>query len=191
MSIYDYRHYSDKPVLETERLLIRPIILEDASDLKEWLGLPEIYRYWGRSANKGELDPQSMLEWEYQHRDKAKQSCDIHLGIVWKEDGKMIGDIFGVNTENARMAKVAYRISPKYWNRGIATEALQALVDFYFTKTELQRLWTDVDTANIASARVLEKCGFLREGCIRQGKMVSVFCDYYIYGILRDDYLKK
>ena len=41
---------------------------------------------------------------------------------------------------------------------------------------------------NIASNRVMEKCGFIKEGPVRQGKMVSVYCDYNIYGLLREDY---
>ena len=43
------------------------------------------------------------------------------------------------------------------------------------------------DVRNIPSQRMLEKCGFQREGLIRQGKMVSTWCDYYIYGILSGD----
>ena len=38
--------------------------------------------------------------------------------------------------------------------------------------------------------KVLERCGFIKEGTIRQGKMVSVYCDYNIYGMLREDYAK-
>ena len=60
-------------------------------------------------------------------------------------------------------------------------------IDFCFTHTELQRIWTDVDKRNIASWKVLEKCGFTREGMIRQGKMVNNWCDYYIYGLLKTD----
>ena len=46
-----------------------------------------------------------------------------------------------------------------------------------------------VDVRNIASNRVMEKCGLTKEGTIRQGKMVSVYCDYNIYGMLRKDYM--
>ena len=41
---------------------------------------------------------------------------------------------------------------------------------------------------DIASNKVMEKCGFVKEGTVRQGKMVSVYCNYNIYGMLRDDY---
>ncbi len=61
---------------------------------------------------------------------------------------------------------------------------------FCFKNTELQRLWTKVDVKNIASSRMLEKCGYTKEGLIRQGKMVNTWCDYYIYGILATDILE-
>ena len=67
------------------------------------------------------------------------------------------------------------------------TESLSAMTKFCFEHTELRRLWTEVDVRNIASCRVLEKCGYTREGSIRQGKMVNTWCDYYIYGILASD----
>jgi len=89
--------------------------------------------------------------------------------------------------KNDRMAKVALRIAPAYQNQGMATEALKAIIDFCYTHTELQRIWTDVDVRNIGSWKVLEKCGFTRESMIRQGKMVNSWCDYYIYGLLKTD----
>jgi len=64
---------------------------------------------------------------------------------------------------------------------------MKAIIDFCFTHTELQRIWADVDVRNIGSWKVLEKCGFTREGMIRQGKMVNTWCDYYIYGLLKTD----
>ena len=67
------------------------------------------------------------------------------------------------------------------------TEALDAITGFCFAHTELQRLWTQVDVRNLPSQRMLEKCGYTREGLIRQGKMVNTWCDYYIYGILSTD----
>ena len=58
---------------------------------------------------------------------------------------------------------------------------------FCFEKTELKRLWTKVDVRNTASQKMLEKCGYIREGLIRQGKMVNIWCDHYIYAILSSD----
>ena len=89
--------------------------------------------------------------------------------------------------ENDRMASVAIRLAPARQGKGYGTEALSAITDFCFEKTELKRLWTEVDIRNIPSQRMLEKCGYRQEGLIRQGKMVNTWCDYYIYGKLAAD----
>ena len=70
-------------------------------------------------------------------------------------------------------------------------EALKEVVIFCFEKTELQRLWTDVHALNIASYKTLEKAGFKREGYIHDGKMVNTYCDYYIYGLTKTDYIEN
>ena len=61
---------------------------------------------------------------------------------------------------------------------------------FCFEETELQRLWADVHTQNIASYKTLEKVGFKREGLIREGNMVNIYCDYYLYGMTKADYIE-
>ena len=100
----------------------------------------------------------------------------------------MIGEIWVYLIENDRMAKVAVRLSRAYHGKGYGTEALSAITAFCFEHTELQKLWTDVDVRNEDSVRILEKCGYRREGLIRQGKMVNTWCDYYLYGIISSDY---
>lgn len=89
------------------------------------------------------------------------------------------------------MAKVAGRLSPAYQGHGFMAEALSMVIAFCFTKTELQRLWSDVHVDNHASYKSMEKAGFQREGRIRQGKMVNAYCDYYLYGILKSDIGKE
>ena len=120
---------------------------------------------------------------------KRKSSPDFNWGIVLKESNKVVGMIEVFNIQNARMGDIGYRISPEYWNMGITTEALKEVVRFIFENTELDRLNGNADVRNIASNKVMEKCGFIKEGTVRQGKMVSVYCDYNIYGMLRDDYM--
>jgi ribosomal-protein-alanine N-acetyltransferase len=55
----------------------------------------------------------------------------------------------------------------------------------------MKRLNANADVRNVASNRVLEKCGFTKEGTVRQGKMVSTYCDYNIYGLLDEDVSKS
>ena len=179
MVLADYIY--QKPVTETERLRIRPMSAADVPALTEWMPDPSIYTYWGKGPSKGEKNPQLLFEKE------AKPTKSLHMGIALKDADQVIGDIWVYLIENDRMASVAVRLSSNYQGKGYGTEALSAMTKFCFENTELKRLWTEVDTRNIASQKMLEKCGYTREGLIRQGKMVNTWCDYYIYGILSSD----
>ena len=176
-----------KPTLETSRLILRSLVPEDAASLRRWLARDEIYTYWGRKASKGEREPELMFidprPWV-----KRKPDPDFKWGIVLKETNAVIGDVSIFDIENARMGSVGYRLDPDLWGHGYVTEALRAAVEFVFTHTELDRLHATADVRNTASNRVLEKCGFVHEGTIRHGKMVSVYCDYHIWGLLREDW---
>ena len=134
---------------------------------------------------------QSILHFEvpsellFQKPEKPTKS--FHLGIEEKLSGKVIGDLWVYLIENDRMASVAIRLAPACQGKGYGTEALSEMTRFCFENTQLQRLWTKVDVRNIPSQRMLEKCGYIKEGLIRQGKMTNTWCDYYIYGILSSD----
>ena len=183
--LHDY--LTAKPTLETSRLILRSLVPEDAASLRRWLARDEIYTYWGRKASKGEREPELMFidprPWV-----KRKPDPDFKWGIVLKETNAVIGDVSIFDIENARMGSVGYRLDPDLWGHGYVTEALRAAVEFIFTHTELDRLHATADVRNTASNRVLEKCGFVHEGTIRHGKMVSVYCDYHIWGLLREDW---
>ena len=174
MALADYIY--NKPTIETDRIVIRPMTTEDVTDLKEWMPDKSIYTYWGKGPSKTEKNPGLLFE------KGNKPTKSLHLGISVKDLDKVIGDLWVYLIENNRMASVAIRLSKKYHGKG-----LSAMVRFCFEKTELKRLWAEVDIRNVASQRILEKSGFTREGLIRQGKMVNTWCDYYVYGILDSD----
>lgn len=174
-------YIENKPIIVTERLRLRTMTERDIPSLCEWMPDKNMYKYWGKGAGKTDKDPSLLFV------TPEKSTKSFHLGIEHRESGKIIGEIWIYLIENDRMAKTAYRISEAYKGNDYATEALSSMVRFCFENTELQRIWSDVDVRNISSYRVMEKCGFTREGLIRQGKMVSTYCDYYIYGILRRD----
>lgn len=177
MSLTDY--LTNKPELTTVHLLLRQLKATDIPDLYEWMPNPSIYTYWGKRAGKNDLHPETLFA------TPQRTSKSFHWGIEHLQDNKLIGDLYVYLIENDRQANVAFRISPAYQGKGFAAEALQSVVHFCFNNTQLQRLQAGVDIRNHASYKTLEKAGFVREGHIRQGKMVNTFCDYYIYGLLK------
>lgn len=179
MALTDY--IEQKPVIEAERVLLRPMTVDDVPDLRDWMPDPAIYAYWGKGPGKAERDPALLFERQ------EKPSKSFHLGIALKDGNRVIGNVWIYRIEKGRMATVALRLSRRYHGQGYGTESLSAMTRFCFEQTELQRLWTEVDVRNTASQRILEKCGYTREGLIRQGRMVNSWCDYYIYGILAED----
>ena len=179
MALADY--INNKPAIETERLILRPMLPSDVSDLSEWMTDKRIYTYWGKGPSKAERNPILLFE------KKEKTTKSFHLGIAEKEKNKVIGDIWVYLIENDRMASVAIRLAKSCQGKGYGTESLSAMTTFCFENTELKRLWAEADIRNIASWKMLEKCGYTREGLIRQGKMVNTWCDYYIYGKLKED----
>ena len=179
MALKDYIEH--KPVIRTERLTLRPLKAEDVPALREWMPDKDIYTYWGKGPGRTDKQPELLFE------KPEKPSKSFHLGIELNETQKIIGELWVYLIENDRMAKIAVRFGKAYHGNGYATETVNAMVRFCFEHTELRRIWTDVDVRNAASCKVLEKCGFTKEGTIRQGKMVSTWCDYHLYGILKSD----
>ncbi|MCM1245813.1 MAG: GNAT family N-acetyltransferase [Roseburia sp.] len=175
------------PELETERLFLRKLTPNDVDDLHEWLGLDTIYKYWGRPVNKDEKNPE-LLFVDPRPNVKRKPSHDFIWGIESKENHSVVGIMEVFDVENDRLGNIGYRINPNFWNQGICTEALNCVVDFIFSETKLDRLNAEADIENVGSDRVLKKCGFTQEGCIRNGKMGRRYCTYNIYGYIREDF---
>lgn len=179
MALADY--VRSKPVIETERLCLRPMRASDVPSLEEWMADRSVYTYWGKGPSRTDKNPALMFE------RPERPTKSLRLGIEERESDKVVGDIWVYLIVNDRMASVAIRLAPSRQGMGYGTEALAAMTRFCFESTELRRLCAEVDVRNVASWRMLEKCGYVREGMVRQGKMVNTWCDYYIYGMLSTD----
>lgn len=174
-------YIKDKPTIESERLILRTLVKSDVDDLKEWTSNKEIYTYWGKNPGKNDLHPELIFI------KKNKLTKSFHLGILYKKDNKIIGDIYIYLIEKDKKAKVAIRLNSKYHNLGIGSEAVKAMTSWCFKNTELEIIWTDVDVRNIPSIKLLEKSGFRKVKEVIQGKAVSVICDFYIYELYKNN----
>lgn len=174
------RDYIDnKPTILGDRIILRPLVKTDINDLIEWMPDKEIYKYWGKNPGKNDLHPELIFQ------KKEKPTKSFHLGIEFKDENKVIGDIYIYLIERDKKAKVAIRLNKKYHNIGIGSEAVSVMIKWCFDNTELETIWTDVDMRNVPSIKLLEKCNFKRTKEVIQGKAVSVICDYYIYEIYK------
>jgi 8-oxo-dGTP diphosphatase len=140
--------------IETPRLLLRPLRLEDAADIQRMAGEWEVARY---TANIPHPYEAGMAEaWIKTHRD----DFEIVFAIEKREDSALVGCI-GVEPDRAgREAEFGYWIGIPYWGAGYATEALSALVDHAFATFDVDRARAAAMPENRASIRVQEKVGF-------------------------------
>lgn len=85
-------------------------------------------------------------------------------------DGDYVGNIsLLVGTDvYKKSAEIGYFIGEEFWNRGIATEAVKLITEWGFSSLDIIRIYTGIYSYNLASQRVLEKCGFEKEGVGRQ-----------------------
>lgn len=154
------------PRLFTSRLLLRPLDLGDAVRIRQLAGnravaattlrIPHPYPEGAAEQFIGGLP--SLLAAE-------KAAC---FGIVLQEEGLLCGCVgFDFELEHDR-AELGYWVGVPYWGRGIATEAVNAAVEYGFGFFNLNRITASCFADNAPSLRVLEKCGFEREGVLRQ-----------------------
>ena len=178
------------PVLETPRLLMRPMTQADAADMFTYASDPEVSRYTVWDTHRSVEDSRRFLACaEENYRDGIPENW----GIVHRADGKFIGtcgyfywDIWHYEAE------IHYAMSRAYHGRGLMTEAVNAVLDFGFTTMGLNRVEADCVSENVASERVMQKVGMTGEGIKRAGIFAKgAFHDLKIYAILRQEWMTR
>lgn len=112
---------------------------------------------------------------------------DLYRAVV--AEGKAVGGIAVTRGQDVyrRSAEIGYWLTPAYWGRGIMTEAVRRMCDLTFAVTDIIRIQAEVFAPNLASCRVLEKCGFVQEGTLRKGAYKrGEFFDSRIYGLVKE-----
>jgi RimJ/RimL family protein N-acetyltransferase len=121
---------------------------------------------------------------------KIRKETAYELGIELKETGQIIGVMSLMHIDPAsKNAEAGYWLGKKYWGQGLAKEALKLILEFGFKKLELIRIYARVMHPNIASARLLERCGLKYEGRMRKSTFTNgKWMDDLMYAILREEY---
>jgi RimJ/RimL family protein N-acetyltransferase len=177
------------PTLETERLLLRRIVPEDAPALFEFRSDPQVQRYNGGPLAHVEQAAElvALFEAGFQERTRVEWGVTLKGG-----DDQVIGDVgYAHWSQLHRQAEIGYCLSRCYWRQGIATEALVVILRFGFEEMDLHRIHACPWAENVASVRVLEKLGFRKEGIRRDEYWADrAFHDEALYALLRPEYFR-
>lgn len=175
------------PSLQTARLRLRPFVEQDADALYALQSNPRVMRYWDAPPWTERSRVQAFLAACQKLQDEGSGA---RFAIETLADQAFIGwcAMFRWNPVFRSLA-IGYCLDEAAWGQGHATEAVRAMLHWAFGTLDLNRVEAELDTRNGASARVLEKLGFLREGLRRQDCVVSgAVSDSWIYGLLRSDW---
>lgn len=185
----NHMNHCGTKTIETDRLILRKLCIDDAEAMyKNWASDPEVTKFLTWPAH-GSVDITkkllSMWSEEY-NKDNYYQ-----WGIESKSIGEVIGTISVVGQkEEIDMVHIGYCIGRNWWHQEIMTEALNALIDFFFNEVCCNRIESRHDTNNPHSGEVMKKCGMKLEGTKRSADINNQgICDVNEYAILKCDYL--
>jgi len=170
--------------IETERLLLRRLDENDVDEVLALRGNPETMKYIPRPLAKSKED---ALEHIAMIEDKIVNNIGINWGITIKGSPKIIGIIghYKISPENHR-AEIGYMSFPEFNGKGYMTEAIKAVLAYGFEQMDLHSVEAIIDPENIASERVLQKNGFVKEAHILENELwEGKFLDTVIYSLLR------
>ena len=172
--------------LETERLILRALQLDDADDVFEYANDEE----WVRFLNK-------QVPFPYSREDSATYVSDA-VGRSWERgpqfaiviEGKVRGAVALEVQAQDRAAELGYGLARSAWGRGLAVEASAAAINWTFKNYDVLKVFARADARNDRSIRVLEKLGFKQEGLLRQQRFArDGQTDEVFYGALREEWV--
>ena len=175
------------PTLHTERLTLRPFADADAGGLFELHSNAFVLRYWD---SPPWTEPARAERFVSMCRQMADDGTGARLAMDRASDGAFIGwcSLTRWNPDY-RSASLGYCLGDAAWGHGYATEAARAVLQWGFDTLDLNRVQADTDTRNVASARVLDKVGFVREGTLREDCVVNgEVSDSWVFGLLRREW---
>ena len=176
-------------LIQTNRLSLEEIKAEDTAAIHELHSFTETDRFNTLGIpNDFEETLQLVQQWLKLQREEVRKS---YIFCLKEKERQAFAGLAAINLgkQKYRIGEIWYKIHPDFWGRGFATEAATRLLDFGFNTLQLHRIEAGCAVDNVASARVLEKVGMLREGSKRKVLPVrGQWLDNYEYAILEEDF---
>lgn len=174
--------------LNTKRVNLREIVESDWKEVHKYASQIDVCKYqpWGPNTDDVTKDfiKQILVD------QKTNNRTRFAFAIIEKESNELIGSIeFNIRDVQNRIGEIGYVIHPDYWGKGYASEVAKELIRFGFTQFNLHRIYATCDVRNIASAKVLEKCGLTLEGKMREDLLLrDGWRDTYLFSILEHEW---
>lgn len=171
------------PILESERLQLRKVTNDDVNEVFELRSNPETMKYIPRPLAKTKED---ALEHIRTTNLATTANQAINWAITLKEDNKLIGMICLIRMQPEHFrSETGYILHPDQRGKGIMNEALKTVIDYAFDTIKFHSLVAVMDAENTASAKVVLKQGFVREGQFKQNEFYNgKFLDTDHYSLL-------
>lgn len=176
--------------LETDRLILRPLRMEDAVSVFEYACDPEVTTYVTWDAHKTINDSRAYIEMAMVEQQKTPL---YPLAIVFKDKPDQVIGTVGIKPGSNRYeADLSYLIARKHWRKGLVFEAAHALVNLAFAEYGFKRIYAWCVKENKASSSLMKKLGMRFEGCFRSKTFRrDRFWDVEYYAILEDEWRQQ
>lgn len=174
-----------QPDLETARLELTPYRVEDAAWLMALIDSHDVVRWTGLPFP---FDEDTATKWIERTLDGFRDGTRTGWAVRLRETGEPVGG--GSVRLNARMpiATIGFWLGRPYWGRGLGGELARTLTDWSFDELGARRVDADCVAENVASQRILERCGFELEGRQREGfERDGAIHDLLLFGALRSE----
>ncbi len=178
------------PTLPAPRLTLRQLTSDDADDIFAVFSDPEVMRFWSHGPMTARSEAAAYID----HIHEGLRRRDLfQWGISPRADGRIVGTctLLNVHADHER-GEIGFAVARSQWGRGLASEAVAALIAFAFERIQLHRLEADTEPRNERSLRLLERLGFRREGHLRERYYVDgERQDTVLLGLLRPEWTAR
>lgn len=178
-------------LMETDRLILRKFKVSDSNDMfKNWGSDTKVTKYLSWPTHKSIKDAEDIVNlWISNYKDNNVYNWVIEL----KKINEAIGNISIVKLEDINNScEIGYCLSSKYWNKGITTEAFKPIIKYLFEEVAMNRICAKHDIDNVSSGKVMQKCGMVYEGTLREVQFRhNKFSSLAVYSLIRKEWISN
>jgi aminoglycoside 6'-N-acetyltransferase len=175
--------------LETERLRLRLVRLQDVDDVHAYRSLPEVMRYLYDEPGSRE-DAEDIVIARSTMTRLRLDGDGIALAIERRADERVIGEVtLRVRSAEHRQGEIGFLLHPEVQGQGFAHEAVGAMLDLAFGPVGLHRVYGRTDARNESSAALMRRLGMRQEAHLRENEVFKgAWGDELIFAVLEDEW---